>query len=492
VSDALALSDFQRRVLSIPEAHDLALLGGRGGGKSFTLLLLALRHVEQYGGRARPLYLRQSFPGVTDFELLCRDLFARAYGNAATYNAQSHLWRFPSGATFELGMLGGDADYQRYQGRSFSLLLLDECGEWPDPRLLDLLRSNLRGPKSVPVRLALAANPGGVGHQWIAARYVFAGAAPWQPFVEPKSGRTFVHCPSTYVDNAAIDRDAYRAQIEAATSTDLELRHAWLAGDWAVARGAFFASVLSEERSALDPAVWTPEALAVLRGVAPSEVRSALPDGSKVVRWRVPARGAEPWTRTYLSHDFGVTAPSVTFLCAESPGSEGPDGRYYPKGSILLLDELATCEPGQLNRGLGWTVPKLAEAVVEFCERWGVRPSGVADDACFAKGGHSAGSIADEFRQHGVNFNPARKADRRSGWERMRRYLEAAGKPDVPGLYVSRRCEYFWQTVPYLARDPKKPDDVDSRGPDHAADAARYALLRQESGVYVAYLMGFF
>ena len=32
----------------------------------------------------------------------------------------------------------------------------------------------------------------------------------------------------------------------------------------------------------------------------------------------------------------------------------------------------------------------------------------------------------------------------------MRRLLQAAGKPDVPGLFIARHCEYFWATVPYL------------------------------------------
>ncbi len=51
----------------------------------------------------------------------------------------------------------------------------------------------------------------------------------------------------------------------------------------------------------------------------------------------------------------------------------------------------------------------------------------------------------------------------------MRRLLTDAGKADVPGLYISRACEYFWQTVPYLARDAKRVEDVDT----HAADAVR-------------------
>ena len=60
----------------------------------------------------------------------------------------------------------------------------------------------------------------------------------------------------------------------------------------------------------------------------------------------------------------------------------------------------------------------------------------------------------------------------------MRRLLQDAGKPDRPGLYVSRLCSYFCDTVPILPRDPRKSDDVDSRAADHAADACRYALNR--------------
>jgi hypothetical protein len=54
-----------------------------------------------------------------------------------------------------------------------------------------------------------------------------------------------------------------------------------------------------------------------------------------------------------------------------------------------------------------------------------------------------------------------------------------AGKPDVPGLYISRRCAYWWATVPTLARDQKRVEDLDTSGPDHAADACRYGLLVQ-------------
>ena len=109
-----------------------------------------------------------------------------------------------------------------------------------------------------------------------------------------------------------------------------------------------------------------------------------------------------------------------------------------------------------------------------------MRPRGVADDAIFNRtGSGSFASIADEFRREGVRFRPAKKADRVTGWETMRRMMQDAGNSGRPGLYVSRSCEYFWATVPYLARDPRKANDLDSRAPDHAADAIRYAVLRR-------------
>ncbi len=77
-----------------------------------------------------------------------------------------------------------------------------------------------------------------------------------------------------------------------------------------------------------------------------------------------------------------------------------------------------------------------------------------------------------------MHFEPARKGDRVSGWQRMRRLLADAGKPDRPGLYVSRACRYWWLTAPYAGRDPKRPEDVDSTGADHALDAMRYGTQR--------------
>jgi len=435
------LNPFQQSLLELPEEVDVFCGGGRGGGKSYGLALLALRHCEQYGQRARVLYLRKTYGGLRDFELTCRELFGSIYGTDARYNQSEHIWRMPNGGYIEFGQLESHADYPKYQGRSFTLLMIDEAGQYAQPDLLDMMRSNLRGAKDIPIRVVVAANPGGPGHHWIAKRYVFQ-AGPWKAFREERSKRLWVYAPSTFDGNQFIDRDQYREQLTSACPSDPELLRAWLTGDWAVNRGAYFASVLDEARNAVDH--W-----------------KQIPDG-----WG--------W---WLGHDFGSTAPSVTYVMAQSPGDQH-EGVFYPRGSVVLVDELATVRRDNLNMGLGWTIPTIAEEIRAMCARWDMKPRGVADDACFARTGFTAGTIADEFARFKVNFEPAKKADRITGWQTVKRLLADAGKPDVPGLYISRGCDYFWATVPYLARDEKRVEDLDSSGPDHGADACRYGLMR--------------
>lgn len=143
---------------------------------------------------------------------------------------------------------------------------------------------------------------------------------------------------------------------------------------------------------------------------------------------------------------------------------------------------------------MGYTVPVLAERIREFAAGWQIRAEGVADDAIFNRDGREDGAIAGEFRAHGVTFTKAAKGLRAPDWERMRLLLLLlqAGQPDKPGLYVSRACAYWWETVPSLARDPRKPDDVDSRGPDHGADACRYACTYERPTIRTGRTVGLY
>jgi len=162
---AIELSEFQQRACCIPEEFNLALTGSRGGGKSYLIAILIMRHIVKYGDRARVLFVRQSHAGCADFELICRSLFGRVWGAQVKFNSNDGIWKgFPGGGYLEISQLSNYGEYQKFQGRSFTLICGDEVGQFATPDLIDLLRSNLRGPAEVPKRLILASNPCGPGH----------------------------------------------------------------------------------------------------------------------------------------------------------------------------------------------------------------------------------------------------------------------------------------------------------------------------------------
>ena len=44
-------------------------------------------------------------------------------------------------------------------------------------------------------------------------------------------------------------------------------------------------------------------------------------------------------------------------------------------------------------------------------------------------------------------------------------------------LYVFETCVDLIRTLPTLQHDPDRPEDLDTKQEDHAADAARYAVM---------------
>lgn len=68
----------------------------------------------------------------------------------------------------------------------------------------------------------------------------------------------------------------------------------------------------------------------------------------------------------------------------------------------------------------------------------------------------------------------------------MTQMMEAAGDPSAPGLYATERCESFWSTLPGLVYDQHNPEDLDTTGIDHAADAVRILLSGIEGSRHTA------
>lgn len=473
--EAIELSEFQQRACCIPDEFNLALTGSRGGGKSFLIAILIMRHIVKYGDRARVLFVRQSHAGCEDFVMICRQLFGKVWGAAVRYNANDGIWRgFPDGGTIEISQLSNHGEYQKFQGRSFTLICGDEVGQFATSELIDLLRSNLRGPADVPKRMILASNPCGVGHVWIYRKHVVR-AVPWHPYTM-ETGETWVTAPSLFTENPFLDAVQYKRDLEAACSFDGELLRAFRDGAWDVVRGgAYFGGCLNQDRVMFDD--WKPKipkGVTLRRWLQPK----ATPVGNGVVLCEPDLEQPRFW----ISLDWGYSAPTACGLMMWSPGMT-IGGRWYPRGSVLLIDEVWTARPGQPHVGSELSVDDVSVLIRDMWQRWdlGSVPQGVCDDACGIRNDKGI-SIMDEFARCGITFYEAHKGSRIGGWTHMREMLNNASleRIDKPGLFVSSRCVGWWETVPFLSRSMRNVEDLEGIA-DHHADMTRYGLLRKSN-----------
>jgi hypothetical protein len=71
------------------------------------------------------------------------------------------------------------------------------------------------------------------------------------------------------------------------------------------------------------------------------------------------------------------------------------------------------------------------------------------------------------------------------GWQRVRAWLDLMPHCDLPRAYIKihPRCEYLIRTLPSLVMDSGAPEDLDTTGEDHAADALRYLVMGRPAPV---------
>ena len=154
----------------------------------------------------------------------------------AKWNGQTYTWRFKSGATLQFGYLSTSQDKYRYGSSEFQFIAFDELTEFEEEDY-KFMFSRLRKTKdiSVPLRVRAATNPGGVGHEWVKARFITPEAE--QDLLEDKvknvyfitENRAFV--PSKIYDNPALHADEY---ITSLMHLEPVTRERLMRGDWTI------------------------------------------------------------------------------------------------------------------------------------------------------------------------------------------------------------------------------------------------------------------
>lgn len=224
-----------------------ALYGGAaGGGKSDALVIEALRQVDvpHYCG----LIVRKTYPQLSELIDKTMQYYRPAFPKAR-YNASSHVWTFPSGAKIYFGSMFRTQDKYNYQGKAFDFIGVDELTHftWEEYSYL-MSRNRPTGPGTV-VYMRATANPGGIGHGWVKARFI-TPTPPGTRMVQlvdvkkpdgsvAKLRRTRVFIPSTVFDNKKLleNDPGYLGTLASLPEAE---KQALLYGDWDSFSGQVF------------------------------------------------------------------------------------------------------------------------------------------------------------------------------------------------------------------------------------------------------------
>lgn len=425
-------------------ADEILFGGAAGGGKSEWIREEHLRLALMVPG-SRSLILRRTFPQLR--QTMIPALLTRIPRSLATYNKTEHTWTFTNGSVLVLGNLNTDEDVTNYQGGEYQLVSFDELTQFTAFQYT-YLKSRLRmaGPVRQRMealgwkpRMLAAANPGGIGHAWVKARFIDpapAGRLFTVTDTHTTSSGTRCFIPSRVTDNPHVD-PGYVQQLDA---LEPEQRRALRDGDWSSYTGQRFTSwrddihvITPEQAAELMPDVGGVRAVGVDYGMdAPFSAHWL---------WLGPDRLIIVYRELYRS---GLTPAQQAdlILGAERPGERG-SGRSLP----------VAVDPSTWARS---------------AHRPGVKTT--------QTGAPPPGSIAHAYyRRFGAAVVKANN-DRLAGVALLADKLRVRAD-GMPRLLVVDTCRNLIRTLPALVRDVRNPEDVDTKGEDHAYDSLRYGLM---------------
>ncbi len=404
----------QLHALYATRVHVLLFGGARGGGKSDYLLGDYYQDVYEYGRHWQGIMFRRTYPELEGLIQRGKSMF-----QDAEWLEGKRQFQWQNGAILKMRHAENVADVSKYQGHQYGWVGFDEITNQKDEQVFrQLLAINRWAECELPTkRVRLSGNPGGPGHQWVKKLFIDPAPSGYEVINDGDFQRLFI--PSRVQDNQILmDADPrYVKNLESIGSA--ELVRAWLEGDWNVVLGSYFSEFGA--RNLIAPIT-------------------------------LPAH----WMR-FRAMDWGFHAPSTCLWIAVSDGSVD----NIPDGALVVYRELQRA--GMTAEEFALTVESMTAETIAYS---------VCDPSMFAKQSQivKGPSLAEVFRGRGIALSPGDN-ERLPGWMQIRQRLKAGM------LLIFSTCRELIAELPLLQHDKLHPEDLDTTGQDHLADALRYGCM---------------
>lgn len=444
MSDAIIWKPQAKQEEFLRRTEDEVLFGGsKGPGKTDALLMEATRQTDKKNYKA--LILRRTHTQLQEIVDRSKRYFP---GMGASYNSQTHRWVFPSGAVIQFGSIPNKGDEYQYQGQEFPFIGFDQLEEFAENQYLFLIAQSRTSDASIRCYIRATANPGGgttsknqryspaIGHLWV-RKYFIKGREPGKTYTEtfklpyPVNGkteltRTRCFIPASVYDNPILLK-ANPQYLTTLLQLPEKLRKALLDGNWDVFEGQYF-SEWDEKVHVIEP-------------------------------FDIP----KEWKR-YRGLDHGSFAPTACLWFAlDFEGNLYCYREYYATPS-QPEEKLASFHASRIKARSILPDKNPETIAVTF-----------ADPSMWSKSSTDGKSAQEFYQAEGIPLTPANN-DRVNGWITVREHLK--WEPGfAPKLRIFNTCSNLIRTLPELIHDETNPEDLNTDGEDHLADALRYFLV---------------
>lgn len=403
----------------------------KNSGKSICLLVDPLRFVDN--PTFKGLLLRKTMPALREIISRAKQLYPKVKPGTKWKEAEK-IFEFPSGATIEFGYYDHIDDYDRYHGREFAWLGIDEITQWATQEYYDRIKSVVRSTDPLlDPRIRATCNPSGPGRGWVKEYFGI------EPNIKTKSIRTEYevlgqihsisrkYIISTVFDNpSTVENDPqYIAFLQSLPPSQ---RKQWLDGDFEAVDGLAFEE-FTIQTHVIDP--------------------FPVPSGWLKVR----------------AIDWGFRGKAVCLWAA-----------FNKEGQAFLYRELVTSKVHS---------DTFAKMVLELEEGEYVS-YGVIDGQAGVQSGINGPTVEEDFIKNGlVNQHADKKAgSRMHSKQLLHKYLRLDPETGEPMLKIFSTCRQIIKELGSLMVDPHNSEDIDQRQDDDAYDTLRYLLSSRPDPEY--------